>query len=133
MCYASCLSFLEYGFGSLFWEGILFSFQLVSITKRLNSSEVTYRASSTGRGRCSDSKALWMQSFQGEATRFPLEMLPCSAGQQLPSHSSVLGFFFCFHIVKEFLWVISEMFGMIFFIILGTCLIETVVYSNERY
>lgn len=36
----------------------------------LNSSEATSRASSTGRGRCTDPKALWMQSFQRKQLSF---------------------------------------------------------------
>ena len=63
------MSFLEYGFSCLFWEGILFSFQLVSITER-HTSEVTYRAGSLGKGRDYDPNAYECSPFKGKQLGF---------------------------------------------------------------
>ena len=63
------MSFLEYGFSCLFWEGILFSFQLVSITER-HTSEVTYRAGSLGKGRDYDPNAYKCSPFKGKQLSF---------------------------------------------------------------
>ena len=63
------MSFLEYGFSCLFWEGILFSFQLVSITER-HTSEVTYRAGSLGKGRDYDPNVYKCSPFKGKQLSF---------------------------------------------------------------
>lgn len=66
------MAFLDYGFHSLFSEGIFFSFQLVSIPETLSSPEVTYRAGPGGRRRAGLLRPPSHGPFKGKRRRFDL-------------------------------------------------------------